>query len=508
MLTRLKVNGFKNLIDVDVRFGPFTCVAGANGVGKSNLFDAIRFLGALGDRSLLEAALSVREEGGRSSDIRSLFHRAGNHNRQEMSFEAEILLSPDGVDEFGQQATATATFLRYAVTLRYRDTGSIPLEIIREELTPIRVSEARNHVLFLGESSETGKWWKSVIVSSRSGRSFISTDGNEDSRTIRLHPDGTGSRPPARSAVNLPRTVLSTATAGESPTAALARMELRSWQLLQLEPSAMRQPDVFTAPTRIGANGSHLAAALYRLGHPHPRRVSEEGIAEDYAENVYSEVANRLAELIEDIRDVHVDMDERRELYTLTVMGKDGTSHPARALSDGTLRFLALSVLSLDPETHGVICFEEPENGIHPARIPAVLKLLKDIACDIHEPFGEDNPLRQVIINTHSPIVVSQVDDNDLLVAEPLETIQNGVRFKRVGFSVLDSTWRARSEAATLVAKGKLLFYLNPSEISDSPRPPAEFGEGVDPSGKLSNSPGIRVMDRPDLQVMLPGVSS
>ena len=32
MLTRLRVSGFKNLIDVDVRFGPFTCIAGANGV--------------------------------------------------------------------------------------------------------------------------------------------------------------------------------------------------------------------------------------------------------------------------------------------------------------------------------------------------------------------------------------------------------------------------------------------------------------------------------------------
>ena len=47
MLTRLKVSGFKNLVGVDVRFGPFTCIAGANGIGKSNLFDAIAFLGAL-----------------------------------------------------------------------------------------------------------------------------------------------------------------------------------------------------------------------------------------------------------------------------------------------------------------------------------------------------------------------------------------------------------------------------------------------------------------------------
>ena len=47
MLTRLHVSGFKNLVDVDVRFGPFTCIAGANGTGKSKLFDAIQFLGRL-----------------------------------------------------------------------------------------------------------------------------------------------------------------------------------------------------------------------------------------------------------------------------------------------------------------------------------------------------------------------------------------------------------------------------------------------------------------------------
>jgi hypothetical protein len=38
------VKGFKNLKEVDVRFGPFTCIAGGNAVGKSNLFDAISSL--------------------------------------------------------------------------------------------------------------------------------------------------------------------------------------------------------------------------------------------------------------------------------------------------------------------------------------------------------------------------------------------------------------------------------------------------------------------------------
>src|SRR5215212_5923652 len=120
MLTRLKVSGFKNLVDVDVRFGPFTCIAGVNGVGKSNLFDAIHFLSALADRPLLDAALSVRDEGDRTADVRNLFHRAGNVYADEMSFEAEMIVPHEGVDDLGQRAEASITFLRYTVILAYR----------------------------------------------------------------------------------------------------------------------------------------------------------------------------------------------------------------------------------------------------------------------------------------------------------------------------------------------------------------------------------------------------
>jgi AAA15 family ATPase/GTPase len=88
MLTHLKVSGFKNLVGLDVGFGPFTCIAGANGVGKSNLLDAIVFLSALADRPLIEAALAVRDQGTKSGDIRGLFHHVGDHFDAEMSFDA------------------------------------------------------------------------------------------------------------------------------------------------------------------------------------------------------------------------------------------------------------------------------------------------------------------------------------------------------------------------------------------------------------------------------------
>jgi AAA15 family ATPase/GTPase len=64
MLTRLEVQGFKNLLDVQVEFGPFTCIAGANGVGKSNVFDAIEFLSYLANDTLMEASQRVRGSSG------------------------------------------------------------------------------------------------------------------------------------------------------------------------------------------------------------------------------------------------------------------------------------------------------------------------------------------------------------------------------------------------------------------------------------------------------------
>ena len=139
MLTRLKVSGFKNLVDVDVRFGAFTCIAGTNGVGKSNLFDAIQFLSALADRSLIEAALSVRDEGGKTGDIRSLFHRVGDKYADRMSFELEMIFPREGVDDLGQQAEASITFLHYSLELGYhhhddlRSLGTLEILKIQNE---------------------------------------------------------------------------------------------------------------------------------------------------------------------------------------------------------------------------------------------------------------------------------------------------------------------------------------------------------------------------------------
>src|SRR5437660_8925617 len=87
--------------------------------------------------------------------------------------------------------------------------------------------------------------------------------GDVDSKTRKANRGG--GKPARRLAASLPRTVLSATNAAENPTALLARKEMQSWRLLQLEPSSLRQPDAFTAPTTLETDGSHLAATLYHL---------------------------------------------------------------------------------------------------------------------------------------------------------------------------------------------------------------------------------------------------
>lgn len=489
MLTKLKVSGFKNLIDVDVRFGPFTCVAGVNAVGKSNLFDAIRFLSALASRSLIDAALSVRDELGKTADLRSLFHWVGNDYDDHMTFEAEMIVPREGVDDLGQQANASTTFLQYALTLAYRRDDTAPLgrlEIVREELKHIIRRDASKRLLF----PHRPIWRNSAILGARRSPFYISTEGDGKNRVIKLHQDGGSSgRPLPRSAANLPRTVLSATNAAESPTALLAKREMESWRLLQLEPSCLRKPDEFTSPTTLATDGSHLPATLYRL-------AMSKGGDHEGSTDVYGQVTVKLSELIDDVREIKINRDERRQLLTLFVTGRDGTSLPARALSDGTLRFLALAVLELDPGAKGLICLEEPENGIHLDRIRAMLRLLQDIATDINEPIGPDNPLRQVIINTHSPSVVAEVPEDSLLVAELRETTRGGRRFSRASFSALSGTWREKGpEKIVPVSKGKLMPYLNPVM-------PNGDNDATSTTGDLLDS--RRVIDRPDLQMLLP----
>jgi hypothetical protein len=115
-----------------------------------------------------------------------------------------------------------------------------------------------------------------------------------------------------------------------------------------------------------------------------------------------------------------------------------------------------------------------------------MIDLLQDLAVDPQHPVDDDNPLRQVIVNTHSPSVVACIADEALLVARAARVLRSATPVGGLRLQYLPGTWRHdRERDAPTVARGDLLAYLNPFAAA----------EDCARRGK-----GRRVIEREDLQ--------
>jgi len=444
MLTRLRVRGFKNLLNVDVRFGPFTCVAGPNGVGKSNLFDAIHFLHLLTKNQVMEAVQKIRDASGRSADPSALFSAFGKFRSPEMRFITDLVVDRRVQDDFGVGAEAAISSLRYEVAFALEEQDGVQrLKLVHEALVPIPVLSARKDIGFPAK-----KEFKETSIAGRRTKPFISTETSGASTEITVHQEGHGGR--KLPATNSSRTVIGGLASSEFPTILAVHREMESWKTLLLEPSSMRAPSLYRDPRMVDARGGNLPAAIHRLER-----------LEDRPGRVRATIANQLARLLDDVHELRLRSDDKTETWTVEVRGRDGIFHPARSLSDGTLRFLVLTVLGLDPEAKGMICLEEPENGIHPQRIQAMVDLLRGIAVDPEYPIDGENALRQVVINTHSPLVVNHVRQDELVYLCDEWVTRDGQSGRVAAVRVPPNSWRANvPDAPTQVARGDLVDYL------------------------------------------------
>jgi ABC-type branched-subunit amino acid transport system ATPase component len=92
----------------------------------------------------------------------------------------------------------------------------------------------------------------------------------------------------------------------------------------------------------------------------------------------------------------------------------DGTVVPAELMSEGMLYYLAFAVLPyLDPTS--LLLVEEPENGLHPARIAEVMRVLRAIS-----------EKTQVILATHSPLIINEMRPDEVTVVT--RSVEQGTR--------------------------------------------------------------------------------
>ena len=174
---------------------------------------------------------------------------------------------------------------------------------------------------------------------------------------------------------------------------------LKGARVLRLDSDALRQPSELITPEKVSTfleqRGAGLPAVLdLILGR---------------GDDSFAEISAAVRKLFPVVKRVGV-RPVSNHAKEIEIQLHDGTAVRASRISDGLLYYLAFEVLRhIDPVS--VLLIEEPENGLHPARVADVVRVLRDVAsrgC-------------QCIIATHSPLLVNELRPEEVSVVTRTE---------------------------------------------------------------------------------------
>ena len=153
------------------------------------------------------------------------------------------------------------------------------------------------------------------------------------------------------------------------------------------------------APQSLSAQSQeHLTVSMSRTG---------QGIAYSLVDILlanrqnFDELEQRLTKLIPNIS--RISLPRKGQNFELELID----------ISDGTLRILAFLVALYQEKTPSIICFEEIENGIHPWLLNKIMELLKIVSTE-----GINGKPVQILITTHSPLVLNYVEPHQVRAVE------------------------------------------------------------------------------------------
>lgn len=166
---------------------------------------------------------------------------------------------------------------------------------------------------------------------------------------------------------------------------------LRSWEVYDPSPVHMRVPVSAKRDLKLMPYGENLGTVLHTIHSEYP--------------SIFRTIEDQLRALVPESRNLLSLLTEKANTSPGLEEDQLSTKIPATSMSSGTLRFLAFLAAVHSPEAPPLVCFEEPENYIH----PRALELLVDILKSASEK-------RQVIISTHSPYVLNLIEPDWVFV--------------------------------------------------------------------------------------------
>lgn len=412
MLTRVEIDGFKSFDKFSVDLQPFSVIAGPNAAGKSNFFDALRLLSRLCQHDVRTAFQDIR------GDSSELFRRSGDRLSDTITISVEVLLPRKVEDSYGLTHELLQNRIRYSISIIRRPEGKSSFErlyVHTETAAPIAVGKDR---WFRGARPPSSAFRQGF--ESRRKSDFLETTTNDAGERIFLaRQDRTQGRGRPYPAGRAETSVLSGITsAAEFPHLYALRLLLSDIRYLQLDPTLERNPSSFLAPDRLEPNGSNLAAVLARLQDKSKTTENPKGLVKN--------IEQALRTIVQSVSELRVITDDVRREHRIEVVTIDGDVFSSRVISDGTLRVISMLALIYDLDIGGIVCFEEPENGIHEHRIQQLVEILRNSCVDIksRQRFGDEAGM-QFVVNTHSPIVMKSLSEHEIIYADTVTRIMN-----------------------------------------------------------------------------------
>ena len=358
MITRIEIENFKSLQKVDLALGNLNLFVGTNASGKSNFFDALRFLQGVGYGFTIDEILNGKPKSAGSEvwqAIRGGSARVGFASRQ----------ATDGVQDpvvaFTVHMTIAGRKYRYSIGIAPGN-GSV-----------------RNESLSVDEKSI----FDSSQVTNESGSPVLTVRYYPGQRGRQPHLDFQKSRPVLHQLIGHDDCVK---THREQISNFI--MAMSNTQRIDPSPAILREYSQAQAVKRMGERGENFAALVKTIvGDPkdHEAYVSWLKQLTPVELDDVSVLAGALSEPLFAIREAGVD-------------------RPAPILSDGTLRFAAIAAAFFQKDMPDILTIEEIENGIHPSRLRLLVELLRSQSTT-----GD----RQIMATTHSPIVLAWLESED-----------------------------------------------------------------------------------------------
>ena len=423
MITRIEATNYRCLEKLDVDLSEFAVLVGANGAGKTTLLDIPNLIGECLQAEYVGQAFSLKRSGlpPRCSSLSELvFQGQGDHF--SIALEAKL---PEHVVETlvpvvsaadQQQKEKWLRFIRYEI--RFEIFNKRDLTITDEHLFLFSEKDQpeRNGIRILGEYPQ--KQWRTILRRTSGEQSSLRMESKKSSKKNEFSVSQTR--------LALPKVKFEAES--DFPAA--------SWfHDLICRQSLFYQPDLISLQT---ASPPGLPEEIM----PNARNLPWLALELKKDQGRFQLWVDHIRTALPQIESISVREREEDHHAYFVVTYNGGYEVTSSGLSEGTLRILALTILPYLNNLPSLIITEEPENGIHPRAIESVLQSLSSVYDS------------QVLVSSHSPIVLAQSKLDQILCARLADngaaSVVSGMNHPQL------KDWQGQIDLGALFAAGVL----------------------------------------------------